>query len=106
VNEQYLDQSFVGRTINEEFLRDLPHTVDPCGENGEFHSFVYDGPIFHKPIEFTKGETVFRKYYRSGSQKERYSASTGDDNNPFKYGLWYCDLVPGDKSTMPTKTHP
>src|SRR4030095_4940287 len=46
INEKFLDESFCGRVIDENFLNDLPSMVDACGENGEFHSFVYDGPIF------------------------------------------------------------
>ena len=55
-----LTKDFCGRDINEEFLNDLPDSVDPCGENGEFHSFVYDGPIFNKPIRIKTGETILR----------------------------------------------
>lgn len=55
-----LDASFTGRTINEEFLRDLPSSVDPCGENGEFHSFVFDGPLFKQRIHYNIGEIVAR----------------------------------------------
>jgi uncharacterized protein (TIGR00290 family) len=58
VNEKYLDKSFVGRIIDEDFLKDLPKNVDPCGENGEFHTFVFDGPILKKPINFSLGEIV------------------------------------------------
>lgn len=47
-----LDESFVGRTINEGFISDLPAGVDVCGERGEYHSFVYDGPIFCRPVDF------------------------------------------------------
>ncbi len=47
-----MNQSFVGRDFDANFLRDLPPHVDPCGENGEFHTFVYDGPIFKTPISF------------------------------------------------------
>ena len=67
VDTSLLDGSFVGRAFDEEFLADLPPTVDPCGENGEFHSFVHDGPIFKSKIEFTNGEIVLRDnrfYYR------------------------------------------
>ena len=46
--------------FDEQFLTDLPAGVDPCGENGEFHSFVYAGPVFRKSIDFTIGEVVFR----------------------------------------------
>src|ERR1051326_238141 len=62
IDEKHLDKKFVGREFDREFLNDLPKSVDPCGEYGEFHSFVYEGPIFQKPILFTKGEIVYRKY--------------------------------------------
>ena len=51
----FLEKSFAGREYDEQFLSDLPANVDPCGENGEFHSFVYDGPIFRERILFHKG---------------------------------------------------
>ncbi len=54
VDSRALDATFVGREINEEFLQSLPAKVDPCGENGEFHSFVYDGPIFKDRVPFKK----------------------------------------------------
>ncbi len=60
VDSQLLNKSFVGREFDQKFLCDLPPTVDPCGENGEFHSFVYDGPIFKKRITYTKGDIVLR----------------------------------------------
>jgi uncharacterized protein (TIGR00290 family) len=55
-----LDPSFCGREFDKSFLSDLPETVDPCGENGEFHTFVYGGPIFDSEIKVTKGEVVLR----------------------------------------------
>jgi len=60
VDSNALDKAFVGREFDDRFLADLPSTVDPCGENGEFHSFVYAGPIFRKPIAHEKGEIVMR----------------------------------------------
>jgi uncharacterized protein (TIGR00290 family) len=60
VDPKKLDRSFAGRVIDEQFLADLPAQVDPCGENGEFHTFVFDGPIFRKPVDFTFGEIVER----------------------------------------------
>jgi uncharacterized protein (TIGR00290 family) len=51
-----LPESFSGREIDDDFLRDLPAGIDPCGENGEYHSFGYDGPIFKEPIAFEVGE--------------------------------------------------
>lgn len=58
VDTNVLDKSFAGREIDEQFIRDLPANVDPCGENGEFHTFVYDGPIFKYPIEFNRGKLL------------------------------------------------
>lgn len=54
-----LPENFSGREIDNEFLAELPAEVDPCGENGEFHSFVFDGPIFKKPIQFEIGQKKF-----------------------------------------------
>lgn len=61
VDSKALDKSFAGKTIDEDFLSSLPATVDPCGENGEFHTFVYDGPNFAKPVEFSLGEVILRE---------------------------------------------
>ena len=60
VDTQLLDAAFAGREIDHQFLAELPPTVDPCGENGEFHSFVYAGPIFRTPIACKIGEKVLR----------------------------------------------
>lgn len=57
---EVLDASFAGRAFDEAFLRDLPDGVDPCGENGEFHSFVYDGPVLATPVDHEIGPTVLR----------------------------------------------
>jgi uncharacterized protein (TIGR00290 family) len=87
VNEKWLDKSFCGRLIDETFLQDLPEGVDPCGENGEYHSFVFDGPVFSKPVPFQKGELVHRQY--QGPEK---------DDNPNRIdqgcqtGFYFCDL--------------
>jgi len=62
VNTRWLDKSFCGRIIDEAFLRDLPGDVDPCGENGEYHSFVFEGPIFRHPVPFEIGDIVYKEY--------------------------------------------
>jgi diphthamide synthase (EF-2-diphthine--ammonia ligase) len=51
---------FAGREYNESFLNDIPENIDPCGENGEFHSFAFDGPMFQNRIEIISGETIYR----------------------------------------------
>jgi uncharacterized protein (TIGR00290 family) len=65
VDSKVLDKDFVGRDFDKQFLSELPSTIDPCGENGEFHSFVYDGPIFRQTIMYEKGDIVLRdnRYY-------------------------------------------
>jgi len=60
VDPRFLDASFAGRAYDAELLADLPEGVDPCGENGEFHTFVHAGPIFDAPIAVETGETVIR----------------------------------------------
>jgi len=69
VDPKQIDPSFCGRAFDHAFLRDLPTSADPCGENGEFHTFVYEGPIFQKALALNKGEIVNRD------------------------GFWFCDLV-------------
>lgn len=60
VDGEKLGEEFAGRPIDADLIRDLPDGVDPCGENGEFHSYVYDGPILQRPVDFTVGEVVLR----------------------------------------------
>ena len=55
-----LEAAFVGRELNHDLVADLPPGIDPCGENGEYHSFVYDGPIFHYPLPIQTGVTLTR----------------------------------------------
>ena len=91
VNEKFLDKSFVGRVIDEQFIKDLPKNVDVCGENGEFHTFTFDGPLFSKPIEFEIGEIVHRKYEKPKTTVTNSACDT--DDTAFDYGFWYCDLI-------------
>lgn len=82
VNGAYLDKSFAGRIIDQQFLDDLPENVDPCGENGEFHTFTFDGPVFKEPILFEIGETV----------KKTYPKPKTDSEEDGEYVFWFCDL--------------
>jgi uncharacterized protein (TIGR00290 family) len=68
VNEQHLDERALGRDVDVAFMESLPPGVDPCGENGEFHSFAYAGPIFKEPLAITTGQCVYRD------------------------GFWFCEL--------------
>ena len=85
-NSKYFGEDFVGTVIDKNFINNLPDGVDPCGENGEFHTFCFDGPIFKNPIPFTIGEKVYREY---NSPKTDNSQTDSDT-----YGVWYCDLIP------------
>jgi uncharacterized protein (TIGR00290 family) len=60
INPKQIPKEFVGKEFDEDFLDALPKTVDPCGENGEFHSFVFDGPMFKKKIDIVVGDIVHR----------------------------------------------
>lgn len=60
VDSEHLDGDFAGREFDDELLRDLPEECDPCGENGEFHTFVYAGPLLGGSIPFCRGERVLR----------------------------------------------
>jgi uncharacterized protein (TIGR00290 family) len=91
VNEKNLAESFAGRIIDEQFMNDLPVAVDPCGENGEFHSFVFEGPILKTQVPFTKGEVVYRSYQPVAKDKDDCFSN---DPLPYDTGFWYCDLIP------------
>lgn len=60
IDPKYLPVDFAGHDYDTAFLEQIPDNVDPCGENGEFHSFVYDGPMFKNKVNITVGETVTR----------------------------------------------
>lgn len=60
VDTRVLDRSFAGRDFDHTLLADLPPTADPCGENGEFHTFVFGGPIFHRDVPLKRGDVVQR----------------------------------------------
>ena len=89
VNEKHLNADFLGRELDLDLLKDLPRTVDPCGENGEYHSFVYDGPIFSSPVSFTKGESVRRIYTTSGGT----DSHADQPDTRWDTGFWYQDLI-------------
>ena len=58
VDTTRLDASFAGRAYDAQLLADLPPEIDPCGENGEFHTFVWNGPSYQRPVRFTRGEMI------------------------------------------------
>ncbi len=90
INEKFLDKSFCGRIIDKDFIKDLPNNVDVCGENGEFHTFVFDGPVFKTPVVYKKGEIVYRKYDAPKSAADACFTKA----DPNQYGFYFCDLLP------------
>jgi uncharacterized protein (TIGR00290 family) len=86
-NDQYLGEEWVGKEINNQFVKDLPSTVDPCGENGEFHSFCYAGPIFKQEIKIETGEKVYRPLEIKSSNDCSLSVDIKTK------GFWFCELV-------------
>lgn len=88
VNDKYLEQSFTGRVIDKNFLDDLPENVDPCGENGEFHTFVFDGPIFKKKIDYKLGKLVRKEYEVQTADLDE----SEDDKKKQNAVFWYRDI--------------
>lgn len=85
IKSDLLDESFIGREIDASLIKDLPPNVDPCGENGEFHTFCFDGPIFANPVKFKLGEKVFREYK---------APDQNNSNDSKSMGFWFVDLIP------------
>jgi uncharacterized protein (TIGR00290 family) len=71
IDAKKLNREFAGRELDESFFLDLPAGVDPCGENGEFHTFVYDGPIFSSAISVERGEVIERDGFYFCDLKEK-----------------------------------
>ena len=93
VNAKLLGKEFVGRIIDEQFIEDLPDNVDVCGENGEFHTFVFDGPIFSKPVHYTIGNKVLKSYTLHHDANDNCYHNSDVQNN-YDTGFWFCDLAP------------
>ncbi|MEO6304089.1 MAG: diphthine--ammonia ligase [Bacteroidia bacterium] len=87
VNDGYLNEEWLGREIDEKFLKDLPVNVDPCGENGEYHTFCFAGPIFKKEINISIGE----KIYKPLDIKMDDDCKT--DAKVITKGFWFCELL-------------
>ena len=60
VQSDKLGKDWIGKQLNSDFFKNLPHGIDPFGENGEFHTFCYNGPVFRNPITYETGEVVFK----------------------------------------------
>lgn len=86
-NARYFSEYDLGKTIDHNFIKQLPEQVDPCGENGEFHTFTFEGPIFSKPVSFERGTTTAKKY---SYQKKNDDGSTEQLESTF----WFQELLP------------
>lgn len=93
VNDAYLGEEAVGQKLDETFIRALPPEVDPCGENGEFHSFAFAGPVFREPVKFKVGEKVYRpvEITHPGNTNSSYVCPSSPRQTK---GFWFCDLLP------------
>lgn len=86
VSDAYLNEQWVGREINQQFVAELPAQVDACGENGEYHSFCYDAPYFKHAVAFELGEKVYKPL-----EIKSTDAVCSSDNQT--QGFWFCDLI-------------
>ena len=86
INDGYLDESWVGKLIDNQFISELPQHIDPCGENGEFHSFCFEGPIFKTPIPVHPGENVYKPLILQTNNHPT------PGNDMVTKGFWFCDL--------------
>jgi uncharacterized protein (TIGR00290 family) len=82
-------EHIAGRVITPELIRSLPDNVDVCGENGEFHTFAFKGPIFKNEISYQTGEMIFKAYPAPVTGHDSPESAT-----PKVSGFWYCDLLP------------
>lgn len=87
-NDAYLGEDEVGHLFTQDFLQSLPANVDPCGENGEFHTFCFDGPIFKEPVKVVKGEKVYKPL------EIKVSKDHPPIKGPRAQGFWFCEISP------------
>ncbi len=92
VNDAYLDQESLGKNIDSAFVSNLPSNVDPCGENGEYHSFAYAGPIFRKPLQIQIGPRVYRPLEQTHPDST-VCPLPAQAPRPTTRGFWFCDLT-------------
>lgn len=84
-------ENFLGKVIDKQFVEELPTNIDVCGENGEFHTFAFAGPIFKEPIKFMTGEKVFKEFAKPKNQND--TCLSNDHEAAETTGYWYIDLI-------------
>jgi len=87
VSDSFLTKDDVGKVIDSEFVKNIPEGVDLCGENGEYHTFCYHGPLFKKQIRFSLGEKLYRPLEIKSQDECSLPSSVVK-------GFWFCDLLP------------
>ena len=88
VNDAYFNEAWVGKEIDSSFINGLPQNVDPCGENGEYHTFCFDGPVFKTTIRFEPGEKVYKPLQINSTDSNTCSSGI------VTKGFWFIDLMP------------
>jgi uncharacterized protein (TIGR00290 family) len=103
VSEKRLGKAFLNRTLDLDFLRSLPAGVDPAGENGEYHTFVYAGPLLSEPIKYNEGEIIYRDYAaaQSANPENKIEAEAEKQSNQhtppaIDTEYWFADLLPAN----------
>lgn len=94
VNDAYLDDTALGRNIDADFVRSLPPEVDPCGENGEFHSFAFTGPVFRNALPVKVGEKIYRPVEETHPGSANTCPADSQPGGRRTKGFWFCDLLP------------
>lgn len=84
-NDAFLGEGSAGMEITPAFIRELPANIDPCGENGEYHTFCYEGPVFKKKIKFKVGEKVYKPLEIKTNENK---------NEILTKGFWFAELIP------------
>jgi uncharacterized protein (TIGR00290 family) len=85
VNDAFLNEEHVGVELTPGYISNLPFNVDPCGENGEYHTFCFEGPVFRTPIKFELGEKVYKPLELKGADNSEEKSTKG---------FWFCEIIP------------
>lgn len=99
-DDAHLTEEVLGRELDEQFFQSLPGHVDPCGENGEYHSFVYDGPVFRDPVRFRRSERIYRPLFPDAARPlgtddldTRFTLPSAPAGTTTR-GFWFLELLP------------
>ena len=88
IQDTFLTKKHVGKVIDNDFISSLPKSVDPCGENGEFHSFTFEGPIFRTSMNIRCGEIIYKPIKPDKKSNNQLNSTLNTK------GFWFCDILP------------